>query len=235
MAKLRYSDVADMAEDETTRIVQLSAFSFSVLLSLLSDGAWDVFRWGEMSEADRDTADYLTSNAIRELLDEYECPVAGGGAVPIGAMIPFLGVNPPDNFVKCDGSVLLRDEYSELWDAIFPNYCNIQTNLIFLPDMRARVPVGYDTPSYPIGFQGGEWMHQLTVTEMPEHNHTVQTGTGSGQAGSGIFIAGTTTERARYVGHEQIISNEGGGLSHNNMPPFHIVPMYIIRVREDET
>lgn len=70
--------------------------------------------------------------------------------------------------------------------------------------------------TYTVGATGGEATHVLTVNEMPSHNHVYSfpghdTGTDwYGQ--NGVAKGSTDTTRS-----------SGGGLAHNNMPPYQTV------------
>lgn len=75
--------------------------------------------------------------------------------------------------------------------------------------------------TYTAGSTGGETDHTLTTAEMPTHSHgvkltsqAVQTGTSYARLSStGSFTSG-------------LISDEGSGQAHNNMPPYLVVYMW---------
>lgn len=81
--------------------------------------------------------------------------------------------------------------------------------------------------TYKAGSTGGEATHELTVNEIPEHNHWVwknpRAGIGNGSYGNEAYLAQsivTTDGRYGYT------SNTGGGTAHNNMPPYLTVYMW---------
>lgn len=96
--------------------------------------------------------------------------------------------------------------------------------------IKGKFIFGADDDTYPLGSEGGEAKHTLSIEEMPSHNHTItflESGAG------GIAPDGLTVQRGYYdngVNLAQIprnfeISNNGGNMPHNNMPPY--VAFYI--------
>ena len=100
-------------------------------------------------------------------------------------------------WLVCDGSPVSRTTYSDLFTLLSTTYGSGDgTNTFNLPDLKARVPVGYnastiadtdssDTDGFPndvrsaraIADSGGEESHVLVASEAPtlQHTHTVDT------------------------------------------------------------
>lgn len=79
-------------------------------------------------------------------------------AVPIGSIQAFAGSTIPTGWLLCDGSAISRTTYSELFTAIGNAYGDGDGSTTFnLPNLKTRVPVGYDSSDahfYPIGKTG---------------------------------------------------------------------------------
>ncbi len=156
----------------------------------------------------------------------------GGESLPIGSMIPFGSQdNIPSNWKICDGSAVSRETYAELFNVIGTSYGAGDGSTTFnLPDKRGRVSVGLDssqTEFNTIGKKGGEKTHQLTIEEMPSHNH--------GYTRSRLFFSDPGGQNAIAYNNNigQAIgaatSNTGGGKTHNNLQPYEI-DVWIIKV-----
>ena len=83
--------------------------------------------------------------------------------------------------------------------------------------------------TYSNGATGGEATHQLTVNEMPSHNHAINDGSNNRQWSYGT--KGNWDGNYRWLNDAAFyqasgvlaISNTGGGQAHNNMPPYLVV------------
>ena len=93
--------------------------------------------------------------------------------------------------------------------------------------------------SYPAGSSGGEAVHVLTTNEIPIHSHSCGSAGAHThlldyrdkfniqEAGRGLNGYGTTGSHDQTKSgtssngaHTHTIGNAGGGLGHNNMPPY---------------
>lgn len=99
------------------------------------------------------------------------------------------------------------------------------------PDLRGRVPVGLkstDANFDTLGETGGAKTHQLTVAEMPTHNHNVsvsnsQINSYNGSPGSTWRSYASQQDSPRVShGHTATVSesNRGSGDAHNNLQPY---------------
>jgi microcystin-dependent protein len=74
----------------------------------------------------------------------------GDLGLPLGAILPYAGLQPPPGFLFCDGSEVLRDKYPDLFNVIGSLYDGIAPLLgapgstFRLPDLRGRFSLGRD-------------------------------------------------------------------------------------------
>lgn len=145
----------------------------------------------------------------------------GGDTLPIGSIVAFSGENIPNGWLLCDGSVVSRTTYSELFNAIGLNYVEdgvewLDEERFPLPNAKGRTLVGKDstdTDFNKLGKTSGEKTHTLTVDEMPSHKHSMNFGDSAGGDGSGFVYSSTS-------GNNNVFMLEtGGGQTHNNLQP----------------
>ena len=113
---------------------------------------------------------------------------------------------------------------------------------------QGKVETENYTHNFVAGETGGEFVHQLTVGEMPVHNHEASSNTtgnhehtiyygandswqyhGSGNIIGHIGINGSISKNTSTNGnhnHIVTISNTGSSQSHNNMEPYIVVYMW---------
>lgn len=153
-------------------------------------------------------------------------PVAG---VPVGTIIWCLGLGSFSivEWLPLDGrdwptadypllATVVGTTYEPAFGAPAPGHFR-------LPNLRGRMTIAADAVDFFTGGVGGEKNHVLTANEMPSHTHAMNPG-GFGPLGiigpgvSGFGGGGSQFTAVNTTGAT------GGGVSHNNMPPYVVVP-----------
>lgn len=162
--------------------------------------------------------------------------------VLIGSIVPYATAVAPDDTLFCDGGTYNRVDYQALYDALDSIYI-VDADSFSVPDLRGRTILGTGTGSgltaRAIADVGGEETHQLTVAEMPGHDHSstphshfydkavpnldLEAPGAPDILGLGQPFVPAVTDSVTVT-----ISSSGGDDAHNNMPPFHALRYCII-------
>lgn len=111
-------------------------------------------------------------------------------ALPIGTIQMYTKSTPPaatasgGTWLVCDGSTKVRTDYPDLHTIITNTYGAYPSASTFvLPDLRARVPVGYNAGTLgsgptartgkAIAASSGEENHILSEAELEQHSHSL--------------------------------------------------------------
>lgn len=133
----------------------------------------------------------------------------------------------PKGWALCNGQLLPINQNQALFSLLGITFGgNGQTNFA-LPDLRGRTPI-HVVSGYPLGARGGEQAHTLSVSELPEHTHTVNASTVAATLDSpvsNVWADGKT--KAIYSAPEaltsmsgSLVGSTGGSQPHLNMQPF---------------
>lgn len=144
----------------------------------------------------------------------------------VGEVRIWAGSTAPDGWEICDGEVLSRSGYADLFGVIGTTY-GYTTDFTFrLPNLKGRVVVGLsdvDTEFDTLGESGGEKRHTLTISEIPSHTHTITIN------GAQVRSAATSGSGANNVNNDSgfntgglqwLTQPTGGGTSHNVLDPY---------------
>lgn len=105
---------------------------------------------------------------IYDLFDEFKSSINIIDILPIGTIIIYTGNIIPNNWLKCDGSQLLVNDYFSLY-TIIGNIYGGDNYLFNLPNLDGKTIIGVGN-KYFLGNTGGEEVHVLTIDELPIHN-----------------------------------------------------------------
>ena len=212
------SDILALASNYENKAVPLSGESRAVLYYAL-EAIKDSNYWKQnsaevISDSDKDEIDRIVSGAFYDLSQEAVCPTMAY----ISEIRMFAGETLPDGWVWCDGQLLDRTTYADLFAEIFVWYGSTNGGNFRVPDMRRRSPVGADddfsgTSDESLAASFGEESHVLTVAEIPAHSHNSHVQTGTGLAGT-QYIKGNATQNTPVE-----TGSTGGDTAHENRSP----------------
>lgn len=116
-----------------------------------------------------------TNKEFTDIIDNINTTIKKLSGLPIGATTDFAGKidKIPSDFMPCDGRLLNREEYPELFDIIGHIWGGSGTSFA-LPLLAGRVTVGYDANDNDynqIGKKGGAKQTILEIKNIPEHSH----------------------------------------------------------------
>lgn len=83
-----------------------------------------------------------------------------------------------------------------------------------------------DAKAFAAGSTGGEYSHQLAVSEIPAHAHTTPQGTTVPAAGGSYQYASGDDVTTAAMGSPPLSGEAGGGQAHNNMQPYLVAYMW---------
>ena len=90
-----------------------------------------------------------------------------------GSILMYAGTTAPSGFLMCDGSLVSRSTYSDLFDVIGTTYGSGDGSTTFaLPNLSGRVPMGV-SQDYALASSGGSETATLDSTSVPSHTHMV--------------------------------------------------------------
>ena len=157
-----------------------------------------------------------------------------GDTLPIGAIVPFGGWDAPTGWLICDGTLLNKTDYPELFNAIGYSFGGEEGGSTFgLPDLRGRVPVGEkdnDSDFDGIGVTGGSKYLQAHRHEGVVSNYggTLSSFTGTGT--DVVYDLGSLYQENKQENSTMITGITGAGNS-GNLQPYQVV-CYIIKANQ---
>ena len=147
---------------------------------------------------------------------------------PFLAEIRIVGFNfAPRGYALCDGQTLPISQNQSLYSLVGTTYGGDGRTTFALPDLRGRTPIHVGA-AHQQGQKGGEETHSLSVTEIPQHDHTAQGS--SDQANSPLPTNNLLADSApNEIFHSPTnlvtlrsgtTANTGGGQGHDTMQPY---------------
>lgn len=144
--------------------------------------------------------------------------------IEVGTIIPFGGSTIPSKWLACDGTLIGRSDYTDLFDTLGTIWGGGDGSTTFaLPNLNGRtiIGVGESTATghtaHTAGQLAGEEKHVLSVAELASHAHSF-----------GIVINSTETgvwndrcaSGGPYGRSYPTVGANGSNSAHNTMMPY---------------
>jgi microcystin-dependent protein len=141
---------------------------------------------------------------------------------------------PPRGWAFCDGQLMSISQNTALFSLLGTTYGGDGKSTFGLPDMQTNVPMNFGQgpglSNYFLGQMGGSQYVTLQQSEVPSHNHGVQSAPANFPGTSNV-VGGNSyaksaqgnayTTPANFVNMNiQEVSSVGNNQPHNNMMPF---------------
>ena len=160
---------------------------------------------------------------------------------PIGSMQPFVGDAAPQGWLLCDGAEYDQTTFPRLSAMCGTKFGTAVAGKFKVPDLRGRVIAGVNTGDSDfstVGKTGGVKQVSITISNLPEHSHTVSgtvavnsatqshthsgtTDLGGSHDHGGVVTSGATSNNTSTGGGAARINSvstgrSGTGLSHSH-------------------
>lgn len=158
-------------------------------------------------------SDEVSDIDMQALMTEMWLGYFGELEIMLGAVVPMATDVLPAFMIWCEGQTLLRVNFPDLYGRMHPNFI-IDADSFIVPDMRSRMPFGFEDGEDAVGITGGSQGVTLTEDQMPTHYHLTHSHLEAVAVSPGelpVTIPGIVSEGT---------GTAGGGLEHNNMPPY---------------
>ena len=149
---------------------------------------------------------------------------------------PFLGeirlmsfAFAPKGWSLCNGQVLPINQNQALFSLLGTTFGGNGQTTFALPNLQGRTPIHSDS-NHPLGEQGGEQNHTVSIAELPPHVHQAQatTVTATTSAPDTTVMLAQSSASSLYSPADanlqplaaNALGNTGGSQPHQNMQPF---------------
>ncbi len=160
----------------------------------------------------------------------------------IGIIKPFVGDYAPNDWLFCDGSLVSIQNYTALFAIIGFRYGGDGSTTFGLPDLRGRIPLdkgaGPQLTPRNLADKGGAETVTITPSTFAAHTHvfnglngpretTNPAGNYLGISAGNFYCQQNPGDTLLPMNSSAITTAPGGGLPHDNIPPY-LVVNYII-------
>jgi len=151
----------------------------------------------------------------------------------VGEIRMFAGNFAPAGWMFCEAQLLPISEYETLFNLIGTTYGGDGEVTFALPDLRGRIPI-HQGNGFVLAETGGAEEITLTVTQIPAHNHPLNSTYDAGNSHSNGMYVASTSQKEIYTdiaptdnASAQSVSSTGGSQPHTNFQPYLCVDFII--------
>lgn len=91
--------------------------------------------------------------------------------LPVGTVQPFLGLTPPLGYLVCQGQLISKVEYPELYNICGSTFGTETDTHFYLPDLRGKTIAGYDSTDGTMNAIGKVLGNKTHIHNIPDHFH----------------------------------------------------------------
>ena len=91
--------------------------------------------------------------------------------LPVGTVQPFLGLTPPLGYLVCQGQLISKVEYPELYKICGSTFGTETSTHFYLPDLRGKTIAGYDNNDSAMNTIGKLLGAKTHLHNIPDHCH----------------------------------------------------------------
>ena len=150
---------------------------------------------------------------------------------PFIAEIRIVGFNfAPPGYAFCNGQILFISQNQSLFSLLGTNYGGDGETTFGLPDLRGRTPIHVDVGNgHPLAQHDGDQTHQVSINEMPQHQHQAMASSTDGDAPvpNGFLLARSVNQPYIDPAGQTLadlragtIVNSGNSQGHANEQPY---------------
>jgi|GraSoiStandDraft_35_1057300.scaffolds.fasta_scaffold448567_2 microcystin-dependent protein len=166
----------------------------------------------------------------------------------IGEVVMYAFNYPPKTWALCNGQFLPINQNQALFSILGTTYGGNGQTTFALPDLRGKVAM-HTGSGHTLGEAGGQEVHTITMSEMPQHFHFMQAFNGNADSGAAavpptnnsfannnfaVPAGGGSTPVNRYSNAAPTgtllpaaITNTGGSQPHENRQPYTVISFCI--------
>ncbi|MDB5357093.1 MAG: phage Tail Collar [Phycisphaerales bacterium] len=157
-------------------------------------------------------------------------------STPFLAELKIVSFNfAPKGWALANGQILPINQNQALFALLGTTYGGDGRVTFALPNLQGRTPIHFAN-AYPLGNNGGETAHTLTIGETPAHTHSVMGSSSPANskspAGASFAVSSTaqpysSNPPAAATMAPGAIGVTGGGQPHDNMSPYLVLVIVI--------